>query len=272
MDPMINQIVTKYNMKHWWGRRHVNQAIVRHLKDSPILSSVLSWIMDIRSSLSEKEALEKIEKLKKILTTQQTKGIKNSLCDVDIWNYLNTTFFTHLDKMCRWTVQHLPSDFWEWFQAIESRNNKDLNIWNAGQTGLSIEECILRFHEIDKADIRQAYLNYLEANVAVLQQAVKAKKKNPQRKFITAVVRENWDLHFANAVKVDDITGDSATFNSDLDVVINNIIPNETERGEIITLNISTEDKLAKFDTNEKSSEELEGNELKLDLICLQKC
>ena len=194
MDPMINQIVTKYNMKHWWDRRHVNQTIIHHLKDSSILNTVLIWIKNIRDSLTEEEAREKIQKLNTLLTIKQTKGVKNPLYDVKTWNYLQKIFFSHLDKLCRWTVQHLPNDFWEWFQGIESQNNKDLNIWNAGKIGISVEECILRFYEIDKADIWQTYLNYLEANVSILEKAINAKRKNLQQKYLTVMVRDNWNL------------------------------------------------------------------------------
>jgi hypothetical protein len=101
MDPMINQIVAKYNMKHWWDRRHVNQSIVRHLREHPLLNFVLVWMKEIRDSETKEKADAKIEDLRVVLTTKTIKGIKNEMYDEKVWEYLNRIYFCHLDKLCR---------------------------------------------------------------------------------------------------------------------------------------------------------------------------
>src|SRR6185437_3135473 len=81
-----------------------------------------------------------------------------------------------------------------WSQAIESRHNKDLNIWNSKTTKINIPECILRYQEIDKAEMRSIYLNFLNAHLPDLTKAFERKKSSQGTKYLKSIVAESSDL------------------------------------------------------------------------------
>ena len=137
-------------MINYWDKRHVNQAIVHKFKSKTCLSGILHRLQEITDCTKREEVEAKVQQLKTLLTVEQKSGIKNEMYEPEAWNYLEKEILKDLNKLCRWTVQHLGNTFWEWTQAIESRNNKELNIWNGGATQLSVEECLLRYYEIDK--------------------------------------------------------------------------------------------------------------------------
>jgi len=133
--------------------------------------------------LEAAEAL--ISELETLLTTKERDSVVNPFYDVQAWKYMSKVVFRDLNKLCKWTVAHLGDDFWEWTQASESRNNKDLNVWNARLTQLSIEECVFRYYEIDKAELRTAYLRFVEADLELLKRTMRTKRKQLPKKFIT---------------------------------------------------------------------------------------
>jgi len=177
MDVLMTEICDHFGMINFWDNKHVNSAIIAKFKGSTCLSVILDYMRDIRACLKREDAEKKVEELKILLTEKNRKLVLNPFYCPEAWTYLNRELLKNLDRLCRWTISHLSSDFWMWSQAIESRHNKDLNFWNSGQTKLSIEECILRFYEIDKAELRQAYLYFLESNTDYLEQGITATKK-----------------------------------------------------------------------------------------------
>ena len=48
-------------------------------------------------------------------------------------------------------IAHLPS-MYQWTQAVESRNNKDINVWNGEAKSLSMSQIIYRYYHIDQAE------------------------------------------------------------------------------------------------------------------------
>jgi hypothetical protein len=204
MDAIVDAICKKYGLKNWWDIRHVNQAVLRKLAGKICLSIVMSKLSMIRNCDQRSDAESIIAELKLLLTTQQRNGVNNVFFDTEAWEYLHKVVFCDLDKLCKWTVAHLGDSFWHWTQAIESRNNKDLNIWNAHTTQLSVEECLLRYYEIDKAELRTAYLRFLEADLEVLQKTVRSKNKPIKKKFLTSLVRDFTDFRTSDDEDDDD--------------------------------------------------------------------
>ena len=202
MDPILQEVASKFNMKIFWDHRHVNQSIVRKLKGETCLNVVLHFMKLIRNSPSLQEAKKITTELKTTLLTKE-KSLENSInmknpnFNKKAWKYLNKQYFAsdeHYNKLCRWTVQHLDVSFWSWSQAVESRHNKDLNIWNSGTTKLSLSECILRYQQIDKAELRILYLHFLQAQLPQLKKAIIAQKSNKESKFVKSVVAENVNM------------------------------------------------------------------------------
>lgn len=193
MDKLIPKICQHFGMVSYWERRHVNQSIVRWAGDKYqyCLSFVLTKISELRNCMEMKEAQKIVNDIETLLNLQSKHSLSNNLYCPQMWEYLQKYILYDLDKICRWTVAHLSSHFWEWSQAIESRNNVDLNIWNFGKTNIAVEECIYRYQQIDKAEIREAYLRYLQANFAALKNAVSSGRKNISKKALTAIVTEN---------------------------------------------------------------------------------
>jgi len=204
MDPIIDELCNWFGMINFWDHRHVNQAIVRQFKEYPGLSLVLEEIADIRNSDSVEEAKLKIDELKMILTKEKMdidgSEISNPLQNSTLWSYLEKHILKDLNKICRWTVKHLTTDFWKWTQAIESRHNKDLNIWNQKSNQLSVVECIMRYNEIDKAELRQIYLHYVDSKFTNVINSITASRKNIEKKMITTLVREYWQFEGLSTV------------------------------------------------------------------------
>jgi len=204
MDPIIDELCHRFGMINFWDHRHVNQAIVRQFKEYPGLSLVLEEIADIRNSDSVEEAKLKIDELKMILTKEKMdidgSEISNPLQNSTLWSYLEKHILKDLNKICRWTVKHLTTDFWKWTQAIESRHNKDLNIWNQKSNQLSVVECIMKYNEIDKAELRQIYLHYVDSKFTNVINSITASRKNIEKKMITTLVREYWQFEGLSTV------------------------------------------------------------------------
>ena len=138
MDLMAAEFVNHFEMKQYWDHRHVNQAIRKKFLKHHSIGIIFSKIDLIRSSGDRVTAEEQVAELKKILTSK-TRKVRGTDTEVDNpyffqegWDYLSKFILKDLDKICNWTVAHLPN-FWKWSQAVESRHNKDLNIWNQGQ-------------------------------------------------------------------------------------------------------------------------------------------
>ena len=199
MDPMIDEVVQHFEMKHYWDHRHVNQALKHYLDGKPCQKIVFNYMHNIRECENPEDADKLVQSLKAILSNKTSKQkstnetVQNPFYSPDIWSYLNGQYFKHMDKLCKWTIKDLP-EFWRWSQAIESRNNKDLNLWNQGVTGISTEEAILRFSEIDKAEMRQAYLHFMAAEYQSIERSVTSQRRDIGKKFKIALIREYADF------------------------------------------------------------------------------
>ena len=226
MDVIIDDVVKTFQMKHYWDHRHVNQALIKHFKGQHNSSVVFKKMQELRECKTKEDAQKKIKELQSILTTPKLEnkenGVDNPYFDVKGWEYLNKYFLKDLDKLCYWTVEHLNS-CWLWTQAIESRNNKDLNIWNGGQTNLGIEEVVVRYSEIDKAEMRQAYLHFMAAEYRTVEKAQITQRKNSSKKFLTALVR--------------DYVGHFNTTSSEVQEMIDNLFPKTSKKSKKLKSN-----------------------------------
>jgi hypothetical protein len=155
MDPMIPKVCEIFGMVHYWERCHVNQAIVCWAgeKHQKCVSTVIKYVDRLRECEDKTVAPTIVLKLQRLLNLKFKMGVKNISYCPDMWSYLEKTVLTDLNRICKWTVSHLSSNFWQWSQAIESQNNIDLNVWNYGKRNIPIEEAVYRYQQIDKAEI-----------------------------------------------------------------------------------------------------------------------
>ena len=89
---------------------------------------------------------------------------------------------------------------------------------------MSIEEAVIRFSEIDKAEMRQAYLHFMKAEYHQLQKSITSQRKTANNKFQMALVREY--LTSENEDQIEDQTEDQ----TDEDLA-DNLQPMEGEIG-----------------------------------------
>jgi hypothetical protein len=257
MDPIMDEVATKFGMIIFWDHRHVNQAIIAKLKGEPCLNIVLYYMGQIRNSLTLETAKKLTLELKNMLLTdkktlKQCTDLKNPNFNKKAWKYLNQQYFAsdnHYNKLCKWTVKHLDTSFWLWSQAIESRHNKDLNIWNSGTTKMSIPECVLRYQQIDKAELRMIYLHFLEAQLPQLKKAFTAKKSNKAIKFVKSMAIESSDV-----LKDDEVEPNIISRHKELHEIFKNV-KEEKEFVEVKTVfnkpNKSTKRTRRKFELSE---------------------
>jgi hypothetical protein len=208
MDPIINEVVETFGMKHYWNHRHVNQALVKHFKGHNNQQVVFKKFQEIRACETEEEARLKMKELEEIMLKKTISNsgeeVANPFYDESGWNYLQKVFLKDLNTLCHWTVNHLGSG-WLWSQDVESRNNKDLNIWNAGANNLSVPEVIIRYSEIDKAEMHQAYLHYMSSNYSELEKSLSAQNKNSHKKFLTVLVRDYLESFSTEETEINEI-------------------------------------------------------------------
>ena len=132
---------------------------------------------ELRGCIEKETASRILAKLKILLNMNSKNGVSNSFYCPLMWEYLEKNIFLDLDRICKWTIAHLSSSFWAWSQGIESRNNVDLNVWNFGKMNITVEECIFCYQQIDKIEVRRAYLHFLESQYNVLTSAILSKRK-----------------------------------------------------------------------------------------------
>ncbi len=93
MDPILQEVATKFEMKIFWDHCYVHQSIVRKLKDESYLNIVLHYVSQIQNCLELKEAkrltleLESVLTLKK-RTLQDSSDILNPNCNKKAWSIL----------------------------------------------------------------------------------------------------------------------------------------------------------------------------------------
>lgn len=116
LDKILDELAKTFGFKIFWDDRHLNQTICNNLKDKQCLQIVLQYIKNIKTCESKSKAEEEVNKLKEILTAKFIK-MNNSMTvnpfyDEKVWEYLSKNIFKDLDKIGKWTIAHLNSEFW----------------------------------------------------------------------------------------------------------------------------------------------------------------
>lgn len=242
MDPIIDQVVKHFKMKSFWDHRHVGEAIRKKVEGLQCRDIVIQSVQHIRECLTEEDARSKMADLKKLLTmkgvakTGSTSKIENPFFAPTIWDYLERHIFSDLNRLCKWTIQHL-SDAWKWSQAVEGRNRKDLHLWNDGATRLTVEEIIIRYAEIDSSELRLAYLHFVEAEYTSLTNSLRLKRKNAKTKFQLALLRDYLELFPKPEAANDEVVQSQQASGGEEDTESNGDVPTEnTDTGKPLTI------------------------------------
>ena len=98
MDSIIDEVVKHFGMKHYWDKRHVNQAISKKTDGRACKDIVLQRIAMLRDCDTEEAAKIQMKALENLLTFAtvkqegKSKEVVNPYYDPQIWSYLSSTF------------------------------------------------------------------------------------------------------------------------------------------------------------------------------------